>query len=438
MQEKSRIRIVILLIFENYKDVPLLQEENLKVVVFGGTGRIGSAVAWDLARDEEIDGVGIVGRKHESLERIQDWTGSDKVAPCSLDISDAQAVRRLMDRYDVGVITLPDRKASYRIVEAAIDSSLDVVDVLEEYHRRPEPYETEGLEVPQGMSPDEYGDMLHNKAMDNDVTLLDGMGFAPGLANITLGEGIRKASAHSAVARVGGIPSKRSAANHPLRYMVTWSFGHVLREYMVKVRVIQDGQIIEVDATSGRECFRFKECGKDEELECAITPGIPSFLHTRRVLQRFEEKTIRWPGHWQAIDTLKECGLLDLVPIDANGRLIRPRDFFLSLIEPRLRPLAGDEDVCVMWNTASGRDGRVDYYMWAHADIKNGISAMARVTGFSAAIGARMLGRGEIRKKGIVPPEDAVSGKLYREFMNELAKRDIIVAETAAKQPLEP
>jgi lysine 6-dehydrogenase len=405
----------------------------LKVVVFGGTGRIGSAVAWDLVRDEEIERVGIVGRRHESLERVLKWTRSDKVAPCSLDISDAQAVRSLIGRYDVGVITLPDRKASYRIVEAAINSGLDVVDVLEEYHRRPEPYETEGLEIPRGMSLDEYGELIHNKAIDNDVTLLDGMGFAPGLANITLGEGIKKVSADSAVARVGGIPSKESAEHHPLKYMVTWSFRHVLREYIVKVRIIQDGQIMEVDATTGRECFSFKECGRDEALECAITPGMPSFLYTRRDLNSFAEKTVRWPGHWQAIDILKDCGLLDLVPIETNGTLIRPRDFFLSLIEPRLRPLPGDEDVCVMWNTASGRDGRADYYMWAEADTKNGISAMARVTGFSAAIGARMLGRGEIPKKGIVPPEDAVSGKLYRNFMDELAKRDIIVAEIVAE-----
>ena len=53
--------------------------------------------------------------------------------------------------------------------------------------------------------------------------------------------------------------------------MITWSFSHVLREYMVKVRIIKDGMITEVDATSGRESFRFRACGMDEVLECAIT-----------------------------------------------------------------------------------------------------------------------------------------------------------------------
>jgi lysine 6-dehydrogenase len=403
--------------------------KRVKVLVFGGTGRIGSAVAWDLARYGGVDFVGIASRSGKALEKTQAWIGRENVTPHVLDIADFETVKRLMSRYDVGVIALPDRNSSYRTLEAAILSGLEVVDIMEEYHRRPDPYETEGLEVAASMSLEEYGESLHRKAQENGVTLLDGMGFAPGLSNITLGEGIRRVQAESAVARVGGIPSRESAQRHPLKYMITWSFGHVLREYMVKVRVIQDGKIAEVDATSGRESFRFKECGQDEVLECAITPGMPSFLYTMPQLKSFSEKTIRWPGHWQAIDTLKDCGLLDLEPVSFAGGTARPREFFLSLVEPRLRPLPGDEDVCVMWNTAAGKEKRVDYYMWTGADTANGISAMARATGFSAAIAARLLGSGEIREKGIVAPEDCITGGLYQRFMKDLAKRGIIVLE---------
>ncbi len=402
----------------------------MKALVFGGTGRIGSAVAWDLARYGGAETVGIVGRSLDSLQKTAEWIGrSERVATHVLDISDRQAAQRLMREYDVGVIALPDRRSSYRTVEAAIGAGLNVVDILEEYHRRPDPYETEGLEIPAGTSLEEYGESLHRQAQDRGVTLLDGMGFAPGLSNVTLGEGIRKVQAEEAVARVGGIPGPQAAARHPLKYMVTWSFGHVLREYMVMVRVIQDGKVAEVEATSGRESFRFRECGRDERLECAITPGMPSFLYTWPGLKSFAEKTIRWPGHWQAIDALKDCGLLDLEPVSFAGGMVRPRDFFLSLVEPRLRPLPGDEDVCVMWNTALGGEKKADYFMWTGADSAHGISAMARVTGFSAAIGARMLGKGAIKEKGIVAPEDAVKGEVHRDFMCELEKRGIIVVE---------
>ena len=157
----------------------------MKVLVFGGAGKIGSAVAWDLAGDEEIESIGIVARNDRSLEKTLLWIASDKVTAHALDIADAVASGRLMKKYDVTVIALPDRRSSYRTVEAAIDAGLNAVDVLEEYHRRPDPYETEDLEVPPGLSLDEYGESLHRRAMENDVTILDGMGFAPGLSNIT-------------------------------------------------------------------------------------------------------------------------------------------------------------------------------------------------------------------------------------------------------------
>jgi len=411
----------------------------MKILVFGGSGKIGSAVAWDLVKDTDVEAVGIVGRREDTLERVSTWINSDKVVLHILDISNTEDTKRLMEEYDVGVISLPDRKTSYKVIEAAIEAGLDVVDILEEYHRSPDPYEVEGLEIPDGITLEEYGEELHERAVENGVTILDGLGFAPGISNVTIGEGIRKMDeARSAVGRVGGIPTKEAAGRHPLKYMITWAFEHVLREYMVKVNVLKNNEVVEVDAMSDRENFRFTQFGVDEELECAITPGMPSFLHTRPQLSEFAEKTIRWRGHFEGIKTLKECGMLDLAPVEFNGVKIAPRDFLLSIINPKLNPSEGDTDVCVMWNTVTGtkdgRETRLDYYMWDEADTENGISSMARVTGFSAAIGAKFIGSGEIKKRGIVAPEDCIEGELYEKFMNELRKRDINILETVDGQ----
>jgi len=125
--------------------------------------------------------------------------------------------------------------------------------------------------------------------------------------------------------------------------------------------------------------------------------------------------------------------MLDLEPIEIDGVKIAPRDFLLAVIGPRLQPLEGDTDVCVMWNTVTGsKDGqrmRIDYYLWDEADTVLNISSMARVTGFSAAIGALFIGRGKIAQKGIVPPEDAFDSDLYVEFVSELKERDIHILE---------
>ncbi|HEY48377.1 MAG TPA: saccharopine dehydrogenase [Anaerolineae bacterium] len=406
----------------------------MKLLVFGGSGKMGAAVAWDLIQQDDVEAVGLVGRRKEKLERTRDWIGDKKIKIHPLDIQDVEATADLMAQYDVGVSTMPDRKTSYKVVDTAVKHGFQLVDMLEEYHRKPDAYEVEGLELPEGMTLNEYGNFLHETAVQNGVTFLDGIGFAPGISNIMVGEAIRKLDkAEGAVARVGGIPSKKAATRHPLRYMITWAFDHVLREYMVKLNVIKNGEVVEVDAASELEQFRFQQFGVDESLECAITPGMPSFIYSRPELKEFTEKTVRWPGHWEGIQTLKECGLLDLDPVDIGGATIVPREFLLALIEPRLQPLEGDTDVCVMWNTVTGiKDGKateVHSYLWDEADTENGISSMARVTGFSAAIGALFIGRGLITAKGIVPPEDCIGGEVCERFLEELKKRDIHILE---------
>lgn len=413
----------------------------MKVLVFGGSGKMGSAVAWDLAKNSKVGEVGIIGitgRRENTLEKTKKWINSDKIVLHAIDVNNREETMKLMEQYDVAAITLPDRKCSYKVVDMAIEVGLNIVDILEEYHRKPDKYEVEGLEIPRGMTLDEYGESLHQKAIKNGVTFIDGMGFAPGLTNITLGEGIKKMDhAYSAIARCGGIPAKEFANKHPLKYMITWAFEHVLREYMVKVDIVKNGNIVEANAMDDLEKFRFNQLGIDEELACAITPGMPSFLYTRPQLKECAEKTIRWPGHWEGAGVLKECGMLDSTPIEFKGIKISPREFLSHVMTPKLQPLEGETDVCVMWNTVSGiKNGqkmRIDYYMWEQANTENGISAMGRVTAFPEAIATVMLGRGEITRKGIVAPEDAIEGKIYENFFEELNRRKINILEISKK-----
>jgi saccharopine dehydrogenase-like NADP-dependent oxidoreductase len=406
----------------------------MKILIFGGSGKIGSAVAWDLAKDKEVEAIGLVGRHRKTLQRVKDWVGSKKIVLHILDINKKKDAISLMKKYDAAASVMPDRKTSYKVLHYSAEAGLHSVDALEEFHRTPDPYEIEGLEIPKGLSIDKYGEWLHKELAKNGVTFIDGMGFAPGLSNVTCGEAIRKLDVtEKVVARVGGIPAKEASLRHPLRYMITWAFWHVLREYVIKLKVIKDGEIVEVDAATDLEKFHFDQLGKDDDLECAVTPGMPSFLFTRPTLKEFSEKTVRWPGHWQGVMTLKECGLLDIEPVDFNGQKIVPREFLSHLITPRLQPNKGETDVCVMYNTVEGvKDGRktrIEYYMWDEADKKNKISSMMRVTGFPVAIAARLLAKGIFKEKGIVAPEDAFYGKIYKDFMSELEKRDIRILE---------
>ena len=405
----------------------------MKVLVIGAAGKMGKVVVSYFANDPAVETLGLLDAKESALQALTKGNGTGKYKLHAVDVNRTDELKAVMGQYDVGVVTLPNRRLSYKVMEAAIDAGLDLVDILEEYHRRPDNYQTEGFVLPpEYRNSEEYGEALHEKAIRNDVLVLDGMGFAPGLSNITTAHGMSLLdSVETAVARVGGIPNVECCAKHPLRYMTTWSLEHVLREYSVKTQILRDGKYTEVHALCDEEAFAFNEFGINEKLECAVTPGMPSFIYTHPELQYFAEKTVRWPGHYQGVRTLIECGLFDENPVDFEGVQISPRKFLLSIINPLLVPQEGDGDVCVMYNTITGRKNnihhKVEYFMWEMAD--NEFSAMARVTSFPAAIGAKLLASGKIDLKGIRAPEECIAGENYKWFLEELEKKNICVKE---------
>ena len=405
----------------------------MKVLAIGAAGKMGRAVVSYLANDPAIELVGLLDTQERALRQLAGGGAPEKFRLHPLDINCIDEVKAVMKQYDVGVVTLPNRRLSYQVMEAAIEAHIHLVDVLEEYHRRPDLYQTEGFIIPlEFKNSAEYGEHLHEKAMQNDVLILDGMGFAPGLSNLTTAHGIGLLDcAETAVARVGGIPDIECCAKHPLRYMTTWSLEHVLREYSVKTQILKEGKYTEVQALYDEESFKFNELGIEEKLECAVTPGMPSFIYTHPELQYFAEKTVRWPGHYQGVRTLLECGLFDETPVEIEGVKISPRKFLLQTINPLLVPQKGDGDVCVMYNTVTGRKNdvpyRVEYFMWEKADQE--FSAMARVTSFPAAIGAKLIGMNRIDLRGVRAPEECIFGENYSWFLEELRKKNITIKE---------
>jgi saccharopine dehydrogenase-like NADP-dependent oxidoreductase len=59
-------------------------------------------------------------------------------------------------------------------------------------------------------------------------------------------------------------------------------------------------------------------------------------------------------------------------------------------------------------------------------DLETGFTAMNRTVGYTAAIGASLIGRGALSKRGILSPLRDVPYELFRE---ELSQRDIRVSE---------
>jgi len=408
----------------------------LKILVIG-CGKMGSVIAWDLCKYDEVESVGLVDIDSPSLERAVAWIQNERVTTHLLGNRFREQLTELMKSYDVGIGALPMIRQTNQIVEMSIEAEMNLIDIYGEYYRRPNEAYLDGFNIPPETTGETYGEMLHRQAMDKHITILCCMGFAPGLSNLTLGYGIEQMDeAHTAIARVGGVPDIDVADKYPMKYMVTWCWDQAIDSAMDKTRILKDGTFQHVDAMSEYELFRFKEFGKDLELEAFITPGMESFLFTRPGLKSCYEKTIRWPGYRDSMSLLKSCGFFDKAPIDLKGKHIIPRELSARIMEPEMVPKNNDADVSIMWNTVTGekkgRFSQIDHYMWVDSDTVNNISSMARATAFPASISSVLMGRGRFDSKGIVSPEDAFDRALYQSMLDELEKKGIVIKTSAA------
>ena len=133
---------------------------------------------------------------------------------------------------------------------------------------------------------------------------------------------------------------------------------------------------------------------------------------------------------------MDDLGLLSEEPVDYEGHEVIPRELFHKIIYPLIKfdTDAGDRDLTVLIIKVEGvKDGNattVSYYMVDFYDEENGITSMAKTTGYSAAIMARMLGRGAVKEKGIQWPVRVIHGDLIEELLSELRKRGVEITET--------
>ena len=116
-------------------------------------------------------------------------------------------------------------------------------------------------------------------------------------------------------------------------------------------------------------------------------------------------------------------------PITVDGTAVAPKRFLDALLAPQVQPTAKDRDILVfrveVLGVQGGKPARLRAESVVRYDRKTALTAMARVTAFTAAVVARMIARGEIRRKGLLSPEKVVTGPLFDRLMGELAAAGI-------------
>lgn len=154
----------------------------------------------------------------------------------------------------------------------------------------------------------------------------------------------------------------------------------------------------------------------------------------RSELRELGRYVLRWPGHCAFWKTVVDLHLLDAEPVLVDGLPVDRKRFLAAAIEPQIQYRDDERDIVLVRIDVRGRVGgekkRIVYQVIDRRDLETGFSAMSRTAGYTASIGALMIGTGQITKRGLLSPVNDIP---YEPFAQELGKRGIrITSELTA------
>ena len=382
-----------------------------------GAGLQGTAIAHDLLRHAEgTTGLVAVDSDADSLERLAARFGDARFRVAPGYVQDQAFLAPLMKEADV-VISAVNYWYNAPLAAQAIGQRAHFLD----------------LGGNNDVVAREFA--LDAAARDAGVAIVPDCGLAPGLAGI-LGYWLttRLAKPASWRLRVGGLPLQ---PRPPMNYKIVFSVEGLINEYIEPAVVIRGGKLDTVPSLTELETLTFPEpFGELEAFQTSGgTPTLPQTLAGR--VPELDYKTIRYKGHCAQFRLLRELGLTDDRPLAFPGGEVSPRQMLANRLKNALE-MPGPDAVLVLvvaegWD-AAGEPKRLAVRIIDRHDDATGLSAMMRMTGFPAAIIARMLASGTLDAVGACCQELIVPGQ---DMAAELRRRGIDLVETESR-PDEP
>lgn len=373
-----------------------------------GSGLMGSALAFDLARSKGVTGITLADANLDAARKTADKIGSSLIKPVALDVGYHDDVIGVMEGHDCAIGAVSYR-FNYGLSLAAVEAGVHFCDL--------------------GGNDDVVGRQrsLDRQAADRSILIVPNCGLAPGMANVLAARGAEMFESVDRLAvRVGGLPQKPKP---PFNYQLVFSPEGLVNEYSGKAVVLRDSQRVERDTLSEIEPIEFPP--PYGTLEAFLTSGGTSLLPEmfEGKIRELDYKTIRYPGHCERFKTLFDVGFASMEPVTVGTNVMTSREMFLELLS---RKLAGDSpDVVLMRVTISGvrekKKQTLVFELVDSFDKNDNITAMMRTTSYPTSVIAQQIATGTIRVRGVRTPEQCVP---LQPFLSELQNRRVSIAET--------
>ncbi|MCE7744966.1 MAG: saccharopine dehydrogenase [Candidatus Heimdallarchaeota archaeon] len=369
-----------------------------------GSGLMGRAAAFDLLRHDDTRELILADIDESNLKSVADFLNDSRVKTVVLDAKDKAQVLEVMKGID-SVMACISYTLNYDLTKAAIKSGANFCDLG-----------GNNTVVAKQFT-------LSKDAEKANVTVIPDCGFAPGVASIFVENGASKLDVVEEIhIRVGGLPQDPKP---PLNYSLIFAVQGLTNEYIEIVEVIRDGKLTEVEPLTEIEEIEFPEpFGK---LEAFQTSGGTSTLPKTFLgkVKELDYKTIRYKGHCEKMKAILDLGFKSYEKIDFQGCKISPREFLETMLVKNLTH-ENTKDLSLMRIEVIGFKGKkkmkISYQIIDYYDEENNLTSMMRMTSFPAAIIARMMAIGDVKKKGVVTQEYNVPSDL---MLEELRKRNV-------------
>ncbi len=381
--------------------------------VLGG-GRQGTAAAYDMAKYGDAKAVLIAdidrAAAESSAQRVNDLIGSRFASGVVLDAADEGALEPFLAGVDSFLSAVP-YWLNPAITRVAIRSRASMCDlggktdlVLEQLK-------------------------LDRAAEEAGIAVVPDCGQVPGMGTSLMVYAMSLLDRTDHVFMWDGGNDQRPRP--PFNYISTFNIAGLTNEYYGEAIFLRNGKVTRVP-TFLREDYEEVEFPEPiGTMEAFVAGGGTSTAPWtfEGKVQTFQNKTLRWKGHFEQWKTVMDMGLMDLEPVMISGMPVVPRDVLHACVGPKITAGPGDRDFVIIRIRAVGeKDGRpaeATVELFDSYDEETGFSAMERTTGWDGAIVAIMNARG-VTPRGVKPVEIAVP---VEPFVAELRRRGFALTE---------
>jgi saccharopine dehydrogenase-like NADP-dependent oxidoreductase len=374
----------------------------MKIVVLGA-GLMGRAVVHDLAGAREVRDIVVADFDRERAQEVARKFGDGKASGLVADVRDTRRLAKVLRGCEV-VVNCTQYNWNLEVMRAALAARVHYMDLGGLYHTTKKQF-----------------------ALDRDFRrigklAIPGMGGAPGITNV-MARALADKMERVVSIRVYNAGADEQKYDSPIAY--SFSIATILDELTMSPIHFVGGRYVEKAMLSEPESGTFPApIGK-----ITLRHSIHSELGT--LAESFRKKGVREvffkinydPKLVELVRNLVDAGFTGREAIAVNGTQVAPRAVLLALMQKKA-PTQTPLDVEALRVVVTGKNKKAPVglamEMWADHTARPQLSAVARDTGFPAAIAAVMHGRGEIPGVGVQAPENVVPPE---PFFRELKKR---------------